>query len=171
MLKINPPNYKYCPMCSVVLVEQNNVARFSKYCPNCNWTYYPHVACAAGAVIFNGNKVLLVKRKNDPYKNTWMFPAGFIDFGESPAEAVIREVREETGLIISELELIDVLQNPDDPRSAGHFGFFYKTNFFEGKLKKDLSEVSDIGWFELSNLPKIGWKSHRKIVELIKKFA
>lgn len=167
MLKITPPNYLYCPKCATELDEQDSVAKFSKCCPKCGWAYYPHVACAAGAVIFNENKVLLVKRKNEPYKNTWMFPAGFVDFGESPEETVVREVNEETGLRINGLHLIDVLQNPDDPRAVGHFGFFYKVDSYEGKLKTDANEVSDIGWFEIDNLPKIGWKSHQKVAKII----
>ncbi len=50
------------------------------------------------AVIERDNKVLLVKRNHEPFKDYWCLPGGHIDFGETAQQAVIREVKEETGL-------------------------------------------------------------------------
>lgn len=167
MLQISPPDYRYCPMCSSRLTSTNVGAKTLKSCPECKWVYYPHVFTAAGAIIKKDNQVLLVKRKNKPYVNTWMFPAGFIDYGEHPEETVVREVKEETGLEITGLHLMKVLQNPDDPRAPGHFGFFYMVDSFEGELVVDESEVADIRWFSVDNLPEIGWQSHIFIAEIL----
>lgn len=84
------------------------------------------MAASAEAIIIKNGKVLLVKRAREPYKGTWMFPAGFIDFGEHPTETITREVSEETGLKLKKAELFKVLQSEDDPRSPGHFLFFIK---------------------------------------------
>lgn len=167
MLKTEPPNYRFCPFCGRKLENKIEEERKRKFCSPCNWTYYPHVAGSAAAIIIRGQKILLVKRNREPYKNTWMFPAGFIDFGEHPQETLVREVKEETGLKVKSIKLFKVLQSEDDPRSPGHFLFFYEVEVAGGKLKTDNEENQDIGWYDIKNPPIIGWKSHRQIIKLL----
>lgn len=161
MLKIKEPDYKYCPFCGKKLKIQREEEKRRKVCSGCNWTFYPHVAGAVAAVIINKSKVLMVQRKREPYVGTWMFPAGFIDYGEHPRDTLAREVREETGLKLIKAELVDVLQSEDDYRSPGHFCFFYKVEVKNGKIKTDERENNAIRWFDLEKLPKIGWKGHQ----------
>jgi len=84
MIKIKPPNYKYCPFCGgrLSIKEEDGEAR--KFCPSCFWVYYPHVGGSVLAVAMKKNKILLAKRARDPFKGTWMMPAGFIEYGEHP---------------------------------------------------------------------------------------
>jgi len=62
-----------------------------------------------GAVILDEGKILLEKRKNAPGKGKWSIPGGLVDLGEKMEQAVIREVKEETGLDVYEPRLIDVV--------------------------------------------------------------
>jgi len=62
-----------------------------------------------GAVILDGDKILLEQRKNEPSKGKWSVPGGLVELGESMEEAVIREVKEETGLEVYEPRLVDVV--------------------------------------------------------------
>ena len=62
-----------------------------------------------GAVILDEGKILLEKRKNAPGKGKWSIPGGLVDLGESIEQAVIREVKEETGLDVYEPRLVDVV--------------------------------------------------------------
>ena len=164
MLNIKPANYKFCPFCATRLKLKKEAGDKRKYCPNCKWTYYPHVNSAAAAIIKRGDKVLMVKRARDPYKHTWMFPAGFINFGEHPEETLIREVKEETGLNAKNPKLLEIIQAIDDSRAMGHFVFFYEVEA-TGKLKMlDKKENEDISWFDIKNPPKIGWLLHHTIV-------
>jgi 8-oxo-dGTP diphosphatase len=62
-----------------------------------------------GAVILDGDRILLEKRKNEPSKGKWSVPGGLVELGESMEQAVIREVKEETGLEVDESRLVDVV--------------------------------------------------------------
>lgn len=109
------------------------------------------------------SKVLLVKRNREPYLGTWMFPAGFIEYGEHPLETLERELEEEVGLKLKNAKIVDILQTEDDPRAPGHFGIFYFAEV-EGTIKNlDIEENQHVGWFGINNLPPIGWKSHKQI--------
>ena len=62
-----------------------------------------------GGVVVHENRVLLVQRGHEPMKGKWTIPGGLIDVGEALREAVIREVKEETGLDVEPIELIELL--------------------------------------------------------------
>ena len=65
------------------------------------------------------NSMVLIRRKKKPYKKSWALPGGFVEYGETVEEAVIREIKEETGLEISLCGIVGVYSDPErDPR--GH---------------------------------------------------
>ena len=165
MFKAKPPNYRFCPFCGRHLEVMKEDGRMWSHCYSCNWTYYPHVASSAAAMIVRKNKVLMVKRARDPYAGTWMFPAGFVNYGEHPTETLAREVYEETGLKVKHAKLTDVLQCEDDSRSPGDFQFFYKTAVCGTVKNLDDDENNSIAWFDIANPPKIGWKAHRIMIK------
>ena len=71
------------------------------------------------AVIPMEGGVVLIRRKNPPYQGMWALPGGFVDIGETTEAACIREVEEETGLIVEIVKLLGVYSEPSrDPR--GH---------------------------------------------------
>lgn len=71
------------------------------------------------AVIFKDGRFVLIKRKNPPFQGMWALPGGFVDIGETVEAAAVREAKEETGLDIELLALLNVYSDPArDPR--GH---------------------------------------------------
>ena len=63
-----------------------------------------------GALIFEGDEILLVERGREPLKGYWSLPGGVLETGESLKDGIRREVREETGLEIEPLEIAEVLE-------------------------------------------------------------
>lgn len=72
-----------------------------------------------GAVIVRGDKAIIVKRANDPYKGQWSIPGGRVELGESLADAVRREMREETGLDVDVGPVLDVFERIQHHESPG----------------------------------------------------
>jgi 8-oxo-dGTP diphosphatase len=63
-----------------------------------------------GALIFEGDSILLVERAGEPLKGYWSLPGGLVETGESIEDAVRREIREETGLLIELLSRFDIFE-------------------------------------------------------------
>lgn len=102
--------FKFCPICGYNKFIENNFK--SNRCESCGFIYYFNPSSATVAVIINDKKeVLVATRANDPAKGTLDLPGGFIDLDESAEEAVIREVKEETGLDVKSLQYLFSLPN------------------------------------------------------------
>ena len=77
-----------------------------------------------GAVIFDADRVLLVKRGHEPLKGQWTLPGGTVEIGETLEAAVAREIMEETGLAVDVgpvVEVVDRVQRTEDGRVEYHF--------------------------------------------------
>ena len=84
-------------------------------CDECNGWLNP--ALAADAAVRRGDSVLLIQRKFPPMQGSWALPGGFVDQGEDPINAAVRELEEETGLKGTEPTLLMVMGDPvRDPR-------------------------------------------------------
>ncbi len=103
-------------------------------CPQCGWIYYPHLKLGAGVLLEQQGRILLVQRKNEPWKGNWYLPAGYVEVNESPAQAAIREAREETGLEVQVDRLLDALFFTDDPRGNGLL-ILYRGKITGGSLR------------------------------------
>ena len=99
-------SFVFCPICGTSLVERVLDRRSRSVCPACGWIYWRNAKPCAGALVIRNGKVLLVHRSIEPYLGYWDIPGGFCEVDEHPAQAAIRETREETGL---EIELTGLL--------------------------------------------------------------
>lgn len=79
---------------------------------------------SVGAVIVDGDRVVLVKRGQPPLKGRWSLPGGAVELGESLQAALVREVKEETGLDVEVgpmVEVLDRVQRSGDGRVEYHY--------------------------------------------------
>lgn len=118
------------------------------------------LAPAAIAIIFNDDKseILLVKRKDVP---VWVLPGGGIEPSELPQEAVIREVKEETGLHV-EIERQSGEYTPIN--RLGALTFVFVCHIKSGKSQLS-NETSDIAFFKVDKFPSLFFQVHKKWVE------
>jgi 8-oxo-dGTP diphosphatase len=110
-----------------------------------------------GAVIVKEDKILLEKRRNTPGRGKWSIPGGLVELGESLEQAVIREVKEETDLDVTELSLIDVVDDvelDDDGKVKYHFvivDYEVRVNRGEPKAASDAGELKWVIFDEVEN--------------------
>lgn len=112
-------------------------------------------------IIVVGGKIVLIRRRNLPYKGCWALPGGFVDLGETVEAAAVREAREETGLEVELQGLVGVFSDPDrDPR--GHTVSVCFVGRGHGTLKAS-SDARDAGLFSLDDLPPLAF-DHEDII-------
>ena len=114
-----------------------------------------------GAVVVHENRVLLVRRGSEPLKGHWTLPGGVLEVGETLVEGVAREVREETGLLVEPLELVELLDriHREDGRETSRVRYHYVIadylcRVIGGELRA-ASDADAVRWLEPAE-----WSSH-----------
>lgn len=126
---------------------------------------------AVNAVIIDNNKLLTVKRKEIPWLGMYVMPGGRIEKGESGEQAVIREVKEETGFDIKVEKYLatEIFRYYFVPYSVA----FYKARIIGGRKQIQHEEISEIKWMSLddfldnldiNNFPK---KGRKKVYDVV----
>ncbi len=116
---------------------------------------------AVDGVLIKDNKILLIKRKNEPFKGKWALPGGFVEYGERVEEAVLREFEEEVGIKARIKKLLGVYSDPArDPR--GHIISIVFLLEAEGEPKAG-DDAADAKFFNLDKLPPLAF-DHEKII-------
>ena len=116
-------------------------------------------------IIYKGENILLIKRKNPPYG--WALPGGFVDEGETVEQAAVREAKEETDLDVELQELLYVYSDPKrDPRQHTLSVVFTAQSDGQPQAADD---ATDLGYFSLEALPNLVF-DHAKIANDFKVF-
>lgn len=155
----------YCLRCGGELTLQMRFGRMRPACENCGWVYFADPKVAAAALIMMNDQVLLVKRAVDPQHGKWTLPAGFVDAGEDPAQAVVRECFEETGLQVQVEGLLDVMFGLEHPRGA-HILIVYRVTPTGGELHAG-DDVDQATYFSLDQLPPLAFRTTTRILQQI----
>ena len=116
-------------------------------------------------VIIERDSLVLIRRKNSPYKDFWALPGGFVEYGETVEAAALRETKEETGLDVGLNAIVGVYSDPDrDPR--GHIiSICFLGQKTGGKLMAD-TDAAEVKCMTLNEISGIDLAfDHRKILE------
>ena len=128
---------------------------------------YPRASVTADAVLFaekDGQMyVLLIQRGNEPYKGYWAFPGGFLNMDETVAHCAERELEEETGIVLTEMQLVGIYSDVErDPRGRViTAAYAAMTTMPEANAADDAAAAK---WWPLNALPELAF-DHDKILE------
>ena len=108
---MSSPAYRFCPSCATALapirLAEDGGERERLRCPACGWTHWNNPTPVLAAVIQYQDGILLARNAAWAHK-MYALITGFMEAGEIPQEGIVREIREETNLSVSELNLIGV---------------------------------------------------------------
>ncbi len=139
---------QFCGACGAK--NSRAVTERAKICPSCGQVTYPPISPAAIVLVRNGDSVLLARSPRFP-PGVYSIIAGFVEAGESIEQAACREVREETGICIKNLEYFGSQPWPF-PHSL-MTGFF--AEYSGGDIRVDGKEIESAGWFNRNNVPRL----------------
>ena len=122
---------------------------------------------AGGCIIDNKGHLLLQKRAGQ--EDAWGFPGGAIELGESAEEAAIREVQEETGLVVKVDQLLGIYTKYNDEYPNGDRAqpivISFLCSVIGGELNSDNSETKELRFFHRDNVPRLFNKQHNDVLE------
>ena len=127
---------------------------------------WPRASVTADAVLFAEKEgqmyVLLIQRGNEPYKGYWAFPGGFLEMDETVARCAERELEEETGIVLTGMQLVGVYSDVErDPRGRVITAAYAAMTTMPEAIAAD--DAAAAKWWPLNALPKLAF-DHDKIL-------
>jgi NADH pyrophosphatase NudC (nudix superfamily) len=143
---------RYCGSCGDILSRQLDTTE--KKCLRCEQSFFPRFSPAVMVLIYKEDALLLAR---SPHFNPGVYSAvaGFIDVGETAEQAAHREVKEELGLEITNLEFFTTQSWP----FPDSFMIAFKSRFAGGEVHIDEQELEDARWFTFDDLPELPSKA------------
>jgi ADP-ribose pyrophosphatase YjhB (NUDIX family) len=139
--------WRFCPRCGVEGEHRSD--HFE--CPACGHVVWANPAPAVQALVERDGRLLLGRRAYDPSAGLWDLPGGFLEENEHPLDALVRELREETGLEIEPREFVGVWMEP------GYQGrtvlcLTWDARVLDG-VERPADDVVELAWFAPHELP------------------
>jgi ADP-ribose pyrophosphatase YjhB (NUDIX family) len=164
---VHRADWRHCPRCAGLLEhgrpgsDRHDLLR----CPACGLEIHDNPAPTASALVVREGRLLLTRRAREPRRGMWDAPGGFIDPGEHPEDALVRELAEETGLEIEVLGLVGFFLDRYGEDGVATLNVFYEARVAGGR-ERPADDVSEIGWFPLDALPlaEIAFENGREAI-------
>jgi len=162
-------NVNYCLRCGGkmhLINDRENKLRAQ--CEKCSWTYYKNPVPAVACVILNEQKeVVIIKRLFEPQPGKWALPSGYIEINQSPEEAAVEEMYEETGLIGKTKQFLGYYDG-FSPIYEKVLSFGFWMEITGGNLEAG-DDAGEARFSEISKLPKLAFDAHTYFVEKMQK--
>jgi 8-oxo-dGTP diphosphatase len=142
--------WTFCPRCRDELT--GDAGRLE--CPNCGFVVYASSKPTAGALCVRDGRLLLARRRAEPFRGRWDIPGGFLEEGEDPIAGLRRELKEETGLDVEPERFVGVWMDRYGGDSTGTTTLnMYWTARVVGGEPQPADDVSELRWFDPDALP------------------
>jgi ADP-ribose pyrophosphatase YjhB (NUDIX family) len=151
-----PHNIRFCALCGgemrlrMVMPDRK---RF-KVCSRCGFVDFPGPKLVAGCLVIDAARVLLLRRGIMPEIGKWTFPGGYVDLGETPQQAALRETCEEVGMQVELDRILGVYSDPAHPIAAVVV-YLAKPGVEEASVSDEATEVryfapDEIPWDQIA---------------------
>ncbi len=115
-----PDTIRFCSFCGGELESRLVIPdhKRHKVCSKCGFVHFLGPKLVAGCLVIDTGRVLLLRRGIVPRRGRWTFPGGYVDLGETPEQAAVRETLEEVGMKVRLGRVFGVYADPDNPQAA-----------------------------------------------------
>ncbi len=151
---------KFCPTCASPLEVREVADKQRPVCPQCGRVVYYDPKVVATAIVQRQGKVLMLRRANQTGYGLWSMPGGYVDRGEVVEEGAVREVEEETGLVVRVDGLVGLFSESENPVMVVAFA----AHEVGGSLKPG-AEALEVGFFPLDELPPLAFPRDQQILD------
>ena len=155
------PEDKFCPGCGFPLARTESAGKVRPVCSKCRRIIYYDPKVAAVVVVGRGDRVLMVRRANQPGYGLWSVPGGYVDRGEVVEMAAAREVREETGLVVEIGGLLGLFSQAGNPVIVAAFA-----GVETGGLLRAGPETLAVEFFPQDALPPLAFPRDAQMLKL-----
>jgi len=156
----------HCPFCGCRLSRRRIEGADRLFCDRCREPLYENPTPATCLVVADPlGRFLLVKRSVEPKAGEWCLPGGFVEVGEPPEAAALRELEEETGVRGEIGRLLGVVSSPSS-RYGSILVIGYLVTRYAGTPRAG-DDAAEVGFFSPETLPEVAFPSHRHFLELV----
>jgi 8-oxo-dGTP diphosphatase len=147
---------RFCPRCGGRLAGPPPTA-----CPACGYALFVNARPTANLIVLDGDRFLGVRRAAQPRAGYWELPGGFCDGWEHPAEAAVREGREELGVTVELGALVGLYIGSYEYQSETLpvLDAFYLARLGDQTITLDPAEATDMAWFDLHKPPPMAFRT------------
>ena len=156
--------FHFCPVCGAELSKRYLTGRERLVCSRCGRVHYENPIVGVAAIILDEDgKILLVRRcPNITYPGLWCIPCGYLEYDEDVRVGIVREIAEETNLVIEPSEVFTVHSNFHNPQQHT-VGIWFLSKVVSGiPLAGD--DASELGWFELTDPPSLAFPTDKLVL-------
>ena len=160
--------WRLCPRCGAELARGDERVE----CSACGFVAYANAAATACAICLDERgRLLLGRRAHEPYRGLWDIPGGFLAEYEHPLDCLRRELREETGLDVEPDEFVGAWIDRYGPgeRDRATLNLYWTARVVGGEARAE-DDVSELGWFELDDLPGPGELAFSTVADVLAAF-
>ncbi len=140
--------HQFCSQCAQPIMQVEH--EFAMECRDCRLRFYPRISPCIIVLITKGRKVLLAQGEKNKEQGWYSTLAGFIESGESAEQAVIREVKEEVNVEVTNIKYLNSQAWP----FPNQLMLGFTAEYSGGDIVPAPGEIADAGWFDIDNLPK-----------------
>lgn len=111
--------FNFCPHCASPSIDvhmKNGIK-----CAACGYVFFHNMAAAVAGIVEVDNRIVLIRRAREPRKGYYVLPGGFVDYHESLEEALVREVREELSVTVTDIRYFGSFPNTYEYKGVSYF--------------------------------------------------